>query len=78
MPQLNSTSSLSSTGCAAKLYAGGSCSWPSVKMSIVAACSRLPVSPSTSPERLAAAHDAAAEARLDDLVDQAPAVVAKE
>ena len=31
-----------------------------------------------SPERLAAAHDAAAEARLDDLVDQALAVVAKE
>jgi hypothetical protein len=29
------------------------------------------------PERLAAAHNAAAEARLDDLVDQALAVVAQ-
>jgi hypothetical protein len=32
----NSASSLSSAGRAAKLYSGGSCSWPSVKMSIVA------------------------------------------
>src|SRR5439155_11957820 len=50
----SSASRASSAGRAAKLYAGGSCSWPSAKVSNVAACSRSPISRRTAPTPLIA------------------------
>ena len=50
----SSVSRASSAGRAAKAYEGGSCSWPSAKVSIVAACSRSPVSRRTAPTPLSA------------------------